>query len=144
MKDSLNLNLVLGQYTKKILRNAGSEHGRHGWFAEFNLKFWGSMEKDFYSLMSYCNGIIGNSSSGIIESMIYKKPAINILPRQLGRHSNGNVINCNNNLNDICKSIDKAISNDFKKKCNKLKNFFKKNNIKPSKIMLKQILKRYA
>ena len=98
----------------------------------------------YYNAMHDCEFMIGNSSSGIIESMIYKKPAINILPRQLGRHSNGNVINCNNNLNDICKSIDKAISNDFKKKCNKLKNFFKKNNIKPSKIMLKQILKRYA
>ena len=98
----------------------------------------------YYHAMHDCEFMIGNSSSGIIESMIYKKPAINILPRQLGRHSNGNVINCNNNLNDICKSIDKAISNDFKKKCNKLKNFFKKNNIKPSKIMLKQILKRYA
>ena len=34
--------------------------------------------------MKECEFMIGNSSSGIIESMIYKKPAINILPRQLG------------------------------------------------------------
>ena len=35
--------------------------------------------------MHDCEFMIGNSSSGIIESMLYKKPAINILPRKLGR-----------------------------------------------------------
>lgn len=98
----------------------------------------------YYQAMKECEFMIGNSSSGIIESMIYKKPAINILPRQLGRYSNKNVINCKNDVEDICRSINKARSKEFKKKCEKLKNFFKKGKTKPSEIMLKKIIKKYG
>jgi len=98
----------------------------------------------YYHAMKECEFMIGNSSSGIIESMIYKKPAINILPRQLGRYSNKNVINCYNNVNDIDKSIKKALTKNFKIKCKKLKNYFKNNYNKPSEIMLKTILKNYG
>ena len=98
----------------------------------------------YYQAMKECEFMIGNSSSGIIESMIYKKPAINILPRQLGRYSNMNVINCQNTEKDISKSIKKALSKNFINKCKRLKNSFKKNDRKPSKIMLENILKKYG
>ena len=100
--------------------------------------------KLYYQAMKECEFMIGNSSSGIIESMIYKKPAINILPRQLGRHSNNNVINCKNNVKDICNSIEIAQSKKFQIKCKRLKNFFKKSWVKPSEIMLKTIIKKYG
>ena len=98
----------------------------------------------YYQAMKECEFMIGNSSSGIIESMIYKKPAINILPRQLGRYSNMNVISCQNTEKDISKSIKKALSKNFINKCKRLKNSFKKNDRKPSKIMLENILKKYG
>lgn len=98
----------------------------------------------YHQAMNECELMIGNSSSGIIESMIYKKPAINILPRQLGRFANKNVINVKNNINDIEKVIKKATSKNFKNKCKKLKNHFKNENNKPSDIMLKKILEYYG
>ena len=74
--------------------------------------------------MKECEFMIGNSSSGILESMIYKKPAVNILPRQKGRQSNKNVINCKNETVSIIKAIKKAQSVKFKQKCVNLKKHF--------------------
>ena len=116
-------------------------------FVKFNknTKFIHNLGRDlYYQAMNECEFMIGNSSSGIIESMIYRKPSINILPRQLGRQSNKNVINCNNNFNEIKVSITKAISKKFKNKCQKLKNHFSNDNNKPSDIMIKKILKYYG
>ena len=46
-----------------------------------NTKFIHNLGRDlYYQAMNECEFMIGNSSSGIIESMIYKKPSINILP----------------------------------------------------------------
>ena len=145
----------LKKYKKFNLLFTSSNHDEGGRKINYLIKRFVSLNKNsvfvpnlgrdlYYQAMHDCEFMIGNSSSGIIESMLYKKPAINILPRQLGRLSNKNVINCKNNENDICKSIDKAISTKFKKKCMRFKNFFKKTDIKPSKIMLKEILKKYG
>lgn len=145
----------LKKYKKYNMLFTSSNHDTGGRVINYLIKKFVKLNKNsifvhnlgrdlYYQAMNNCEFMIGNSSSGIIESMIYKKPAINILPRQLGRHSNKNVINCNNNVHEICKSIDKASSTDFKKKCKEFKNRFKKTNIKPSKIMLKEILKKYG
>ena len=49
----------------------------------FNYNF--GSEKYFYFLKK-SNFVIGNSSSGIIESSLLKKYSINILPRQKGKN----------------------------------------------------------
>ncbi len=145
----------LKKYKKYKLLFTSSNHDDGGRKINFALKNFVNSNKNsifipslgrelYYQAMKECEFMIGNSSSGIIESMIYKKPAINILPRQLGRHSNKNVINCKNNFEDICKSINKAQSKKFKLKCQRLKNYFKKNKTKPSEIMLKTIIKKYG
>ena len=48
----------------------------------------------YYSLMRYSSGIIGNSSSGILEAPSFKIPTINIGERQGGRLQSNSVINC--------------------------------------------------
>ncbi|MBU3090463.1 UDP-N-acetylglucosamine 2-epimerase (hydrolyzing), partial [Clostridium gasigenes] len=49
----------------------------------------------YLSAMKYCNSVIGNSSSGIIEAPSFNKPTINIGDRQKGRMQAESVINCN-------------------------------------------------
>ena len=100
--------------------------------------------KLYHQAMNNCEFMIGNSSSGVIESMIYKKPSINILPRQLGRKGNLNIIHCKNEYGAIVKSINKALSKNFKKKCQEMINIFLDKKKIPSLIIINQIIKKYG
>ncbi len=89
-----------------------------------NVKYLEKLEySDYLSLMKYCDFIIGNSSSGIIESATVKTKVINIGSRQKGRVIPSNVISCGYNENEILLSISKInkIKNKF------LNPYFKKN-----------------
>lgn len=93
-------------------------------------KFISLRPEEFQSLVMYSKGIIGNSSSGIIEVPSLKVPTINIGNRQLGRVMGESVINCNCVKEDIVKSIELSISNEFIKKVRKSKNpYFKENTL---------------
>ena len=75
--------------------------------------------------------VIGNSSSGIIETPTFKIPTINLGDRQSGRIISKNIINCKIDEEDIARSIKKGLSANFKKKCRNLTNpFYKKNTAK--------------
>jgi UDP-hydrolysing UDP-N-acetyl-D-glucosamine 2-epimerase len=65
--------------------------------------------EDYLSLMQIANVIVGNSSSGIIESSSFKLPAVNIGSRQKGREKALNVIDVDYNKHEIKKAILKAI-----------------------------------
>ncbi len=87
------------------------------------LKFYTNLSrKDYLSLLKHCDFIIGNSSSGIIDAPSFKKPAINIGIRQLGRESANNVINTQHNKNSIILAIRHAHSSQFKKTLQKCTN----------------------
>lgn len=59
-----------------------------------SLKFFKSLPReDYLCLLKNCKVLIGNSSSGIIESTLFKIPVINIGDRQKGRERGPNVIN---------------------------------------------------
>ncbi len=73
---------------------------------------------------------VGNSSSIIKETPIYKCPAINIGTRQKGRLQASNVINCRFNSNDIRRSILKALSPSFENSLKKMKNPYRIKNYK--------------
>ena len=68
--------------------------------------------------------IIGNSSSGIVESASIPIPAINVGYRQRGRKANENVIFSGINKEEILQSIDVALSEDFRKKIKDIKNIY--------------------
>lgn len=71
---------------------------------------------NYLSAMKHCEMVLGNSSSGIGEAPILNKPSINIGDRQKGRLFADSVISCETNKEAILKAIDKAVSNDFRKR----------------------------
>lgn len=68
----------------------------------------------YLSALQYVDFVIGNSSSGILEVPIFKKPTINIGDRQKGREMTKSIINCKPNRNEILQAIQKALNVQFK------------------------------
>jgi UDP-N-acetylglucosamine 2-epimerase (non-hydrolysing)/GDP/UDP-N,N'-diacetylbacillosamine 2-epimerase (hydrolysing) len=64
---------------------------------------------EYLSLLKYSNVLVGNSSSGIIESSSFKLPVVNIGIRQDGRERANNVIDVSHDKNKITKAIEKAL-----------------------------------
>ncbi len=86
----------------------------------FLLKSLGHQK--YFSLCKLIDFYIGNSSSGIIELVSFKKPSINLGKRQSGRLKAQNVIDCNYKKENILKKIKVASSLKFNKKMIHLKN----------------------
>jgi len=59
----------------------------------------------YFSCMKYCNFLLGNSSSGIIEAGSLKKWVINLGDRQKGRISGENVVHCQIDKDNILEKI---------------------------------------
>ena len=94
-----------------------------------NSHFFKSLGAENYlSLMKISNAVIGNSSSGILETPSLKIPTINIGSRQDGRILSKNIINSNGSYENICFSIKKVFSRSFLKKIQNVRNpLFKEN-----------------
>lgn len=76
--------------------------------------FYKNLDRDtFLSVYKLSRFLIGNSSSGILESASVPIPAINIGLRQTGRRSNTNIIFCGTERDDVGGAIEKAVSDDF-------------------------------
>ena len=73
----------------------------------------------YLSAMKYCEFVIGNSSSGLIEAPSFGIPTINIGDRQKGREKAESVIDCKPVTEDICLAIKKARVMSFREKCKK-------------------------
>lgn len=71
--------------------------------------------KRYLSVMNICSGLLGNSSSGLIEAAVLKKGAVNIGIRQQGRVRGTNVIDCGNSSEDISEALTMLFSEGFKK-----------------------------
>lgn len=69
--------------------------------------------RDFLSLMRHCSCMLGNSSSGIIESSSFQIPVINIGIRQEGRERAENVLDVGHKASDIIAALQKALSPDM-------------------------------
>ncbi len=81
-----------------------------------------SMGQELYiSSLRYVDLVLGNSSSGIIETPTFKVPTVNIGDREKGRIMAKNIINCNYTKTDIKRAISKGLSLDFKKKIKYMK-----------------------
>jgi GDP/UDP-N,N'-diacetylbacillosamine 2-epimerase (hydrolysing) len=106
-----------------------------------NSKFYPSLGQQLYfSCVKLFDGVIGNSSSGIIEVPSFNKGSINIGIRQKGRIFSKSVINCENNELSIDFSLKKLFSKKFKKNLKKNKNpYYKKGTSKNIVNVLKKI-----
>jgi GDP/UDP-N,N'-diacetylbacillosamine 2-epimerase (hydrolysing) len=91
-----------------------------------NCLFIKSMGSSLYlSYANISNGVIGNSSSGIIEIPSLGVPTLNLGMRQAGRIASKSVINCNFDKNKIRRNIRKM---SFMKKCLYKNPYYKKNS----------------
>lgn len=77
---------------------------------------------DFIGLLGLASALIGNSSSGIIESSLFKLPVINIGTRQAGREKAENVVDVGYDSNEILNALNYIKSNDYLDKLNNCKN----------------------
>lgn len=83
-----------------------------------NLHVFNSLGvKRYLSLMKHAEFVLGNSSSGIIETPAFHIPTINIGDRQKGRLQVESILNCGNNANSIIEAIKYALTNEMKEKC---------------------------
>ncbi len=68
--------------------------------------------------------MIGNSSSGIVEMPMFRKPTINIGDRQKGRIFPNTLIQCNPEQKSITTAIEKGLSDKFQKQCKEYKSIY--------------------
>ena len=70
----------------------------------------------YLSCIKYVDGVIGNSSSGLIEVPSFRKGTINMGDRQRGRLKAPNVIDCDVKFESILAALQKLYSADFQEK----------------------------
>ncbi len=84
-----------------------------------NIFFFKSLgQLKYFSLLKYSTGMIGNSSSGILEMPYFKKPSINLGTRQKGRLTSKSIINCSIEIGSIRKALTKLENKKNLKKIN--------------------------
>ena len=83
-----------------------------------NLHVFASLGvRRYLSLMKYAEFVLGNSSSGIIETPAFRVPTVNIGDRQRGRLQSASVINCETGKNAIIEAIHIAMSDSHREIC---------------------------
>ena len=60
---------------------------------------------NYLSILNYCDAIIGNSSSALIEAPTFKLPALNIGSRQKSRMRSNNIIDSKNDIQSIERAL---------------------------------------
>ena len=85
-------------------------------------------QKNYFNLLNHIDGVIGNSSSGIIEVPSFKIGTINIGNRQDGRLKSKSVIDVDYSKEEITKAIKRIIDSNFNKTIKKLVNTYEKKN----------------
>ena len=82
-------------------------------------------QRRYLSLLNYADIMIGNSSSGIIESSTFKLPVVNIGNRQKGRLRSNNIIDTGYSKKEIVAGINKALFDEkFKLALNDIENIY--------------------
>jgi UDP-hydrolysing UDP-N-acetyl-D-glucosamine 2-epimerase len=66
-------------------------------------------QPEYFDIMNSVDFMIGNSSSGIIETPYFRKPFIHVGERQTGRTAAGNVIYVGTGSDEIRRAIDRAL-----------------------------------
>ena len=69
----------------------------------------------YFSCINEVDGVVGNSSSGLLEVPTFRKGTINIGSRQQGRLKSPSVIDCPPNHQAISSAIRRLYSDDFRK-----------------------------
>lgn len=94
----------------------------------------------YLSALRYVDAVIGNSSSGIIEAPAFKKPTVNIGPRQQGRIKSPSVIDCGETADEIIAAINLALSEEFQSRISSSESPYGDGNSAPR---IKEVLKTF-
>ena len=71
-------------------------------------------QKTYYSLLSYADAMVGNSSSGIWEAPSFRLPSVNVGERQKGRIRPRNVIDVGVEADAIGQALRRALAPSFR------------------------------
>ena len=102
----------------------------------------------YLSCIHYVDGVVGNSSSGIIEVPSFKKGTINIGDRQRGRLKAKSVIDCSPDQASIKKALERLFSKEFQSLLHEVENPYGKGGASElivkelEQLSLKNILKK--
>lgn len=69
--------------------------------------------KRYFSALTHCAAVVGNSSSALIEAPSFGKPTLNIGDRQRGRAAGPTVCHVNADTDSIAIGLDNVLSSDF-------------------------------
>jgi GDP/UDP-N,N'-diacetylbacillosamine 2-epimerase (hydrolysing) len=94
----------------------------------------------YLSAMRWVDGVIGNSSSGIIEAPSFKVGTINIGDRQKGRLKPDSIIDCKSERADILLAIKRLYSKQFQGRLKKVVNPYGDGNAAKR---IKTVLKKW-
>ncbi len=95
---------------------------------------------NYLSALQFVDGVVGNSSSGIVEAPSFRIGTVNIGDRQKGRIKNLSVIDCVPTKESIRKALDRLYTPAFKKVLRKTHNIYERNGTSRK---IKNILKSY-
>jgi len=84
--------------------------------ASTSISFVSMGQLRYLSAMRYVDGVVGNSSSGLLEAPSFNIGTINIGNRQKGRVMADSIINCDATVASISSAIDKLYSEKFQNK----------------------------
>lgn len=76
----------------------------------------------YLSAMKHAVAVVGNSSSGIIETPAFYIPTVNIGDRQRGRARVSSIIDCPTDTPSVIEAIQQAVSPSFQAHCKTVKN----------------------
>ena len=136
-----NLNLIITYPNSDLGNNLIINYFKKKFINKKRFKIIKNCGQDtFLNIAKYSNFMIGNSSSGIVESASLKIPVINLGNRQKGKLHPKNVINCSFKEREISAAIKKIKSNSFSNLLSNMQNpYEKKNKLNISNILLKMI-----
>lgn len=80
----------------------------------------------YLSVMKYCTAVVGNSSSGIVETPSFHIPTLNIGSRQDGRIAATSVYNCATDKASISAGLGHVLSPEFRAIASKAQNPYAK------------------
>jgi UDP-hydrolysing UDP-N-acetyl-D-glucosamine 2-epimerase len=95
----------------------------------------------YLSAIKHVDVVVGNSSSGLIEAPLFKKPTVNIGDRQRGRLKAKSIIDCEETSAAIISAIEKSLSPEFQKTLANVSSLYGYGNVSPK---IKEILKNIS
>jgi UDP-N-acetylglucosamine 2-epimerase len=68
----------------------------------------------YWSLLGQVDGMVGNSSSGIMEAASFALPVVNVGMRQQGRERAGNILDAPADARAVCAALTRALDPAFR------------------------------